>query len=72
MNMFVSKFLGRNYNLALLVCICAFYLCLVGRMSGNEYAILVGGIFTSFRAGDAVVNWIHRDSKDDLDESHKP
>ena len=69
----MSKFLGRNYHLALLICICAFFLCLRGHMTGNEYGILVGGVFASFRAGDAVVNWIHRDQGNcDLDQTHKP
>lgn len=71
MNTIFAKFLGRNYHLALLICICAFWLCLKGRMTGNEYGILVAAVFGSFRAGDAVVNWIHRDKTDDLDETHK-
>lgn len=70
-NTIFAKFLGRNYHLALLICICAFYLCLSGRMTGNEYGILVGGVFASFRIGDAVVNWIHSGKTDDLDETHK-
>lgn len=69
-NTMFAKFLGRNYHLALLICICAFYLCLAGKLTGGEYATLVGGIFSAFRAGDAVVNWIHRQKDDDLDETH--
>jgi hypothetical protein len=71
MNTMFAKFLGRNYHLAVLICICAFYLCLKGRLSGGEYGALCGGIFSAFRAGDAVVNWIHREKDDDLDETHK-
>lgn len=70
-NTLFAKFLGRNYHLAVLICVCAFYLCVIGRMTGNEFGILCGGIFASFRAGDAVVNWIHRDKNNDLDETHK-
>lgn len=70
-NTMFAKFLGRNYHLALLICICAFYLCLKGRLSGGEYTALCGGIFSAFRAGDAVVNWIHQKKNDDLDETHR-
>jgi hypothetical protein len=40
-------------------------------VSGGEYVTLVGGVFSAFRAGDAVVNWIHRGKDDDLDETHR-
>ncbi len=70
-NTIFAKFLGRNYHLAILICLCSFYLCLSGKLSGAEYATLVGGIFSAFRAGDAVVNWIHKGKDDDLDQTHR-
>ncbi len=65
---FVQKFLGRNYHLALFIltgCMIAMYL---GKMSGHEYVELSLGIFASFRTGDAIVNWLHtRGGKDNQD-----
>ena len=64
MDKILAKFFGRNYHLAVFICTCAFALCLKGHMTGGEYSALVGGVFASFRAGDAVVNWIHKDKPD--------
>jgi hypothetical protein len=73
LNTIMSKFLGRNYHLAVLVTVLSFILCLYGHMTGGEWTTLAGGIFAAFRAGDALVNWIHRANIDeDLDESHLP
>ncbi len=69
--MIFAKFLGRNYHLALLICGGALFLCWFGKMSGGEYVTVCCSIFAGFRAGDAVVNWIHKDKNNDLDESHK-
>jgi hypothetical protein len=59
MNLFIEKFLGRNYHLALLIVGMAFGLCVSNHMTGVTFGSVALGIFTSFRAGDAVVNWIH-------------
>jgi hypothetical protein len=61
MQTFIDKFMGRNYHLALLICGGGLFLCWYTRMTGGEYVTLCLGIFGGFRAGDAVVNWIHRD-----------
>lgn len=60
MQTFIDKFLGRNFHLAVLIVCLSFYLCLYGHMTGGEWTTLAGGIFAAFRAGDAVVNYIHK------------
>ncbi len=67
MDIFISKFMGRNYHLALLIVLLSYTLCLFGHMTGQAFATLAAGIFGSFRAGDAVVNWIHRDKHEPSD-----
>lgn len=70
MDTFIQKFMGRNYHLAMLIVILSYTLCLWGHMTGAEFATLAGGIFSGFRAGDAIVNWIHaRRATDDSPNS---
>lgn len=59
-----GKFLSRNYHLALLICGGGLLLCWYHRMDGAQFVTLCLGVFTGFRAGDAVVNWIHKDKDD--------
>lgn len=60
----VDKLLSRNYHLAL-IAECGGLVAMFCRLlTGAQFVTLSLGIVTMFRAGDAVVNWIHRDSKE--------
>lgn len=61
----LGKFLGRNYHLALLICGGGLLLTWFMKMTGAQYVTLCLGVFSGFRAGDAIVNWIHKDKADD-------
>jgi hypothetical protein len=55
----VAKLLSRNYHLALLALIAGIVAMFENILSGPQYVSLALGIVTSFRAGDAIVNWIN-------------
>jgi hypothetical protein len=66
MDVFIEKFLGRNFHLAILVIALSYTLCLWGHMTGGEFAGVATAVFTAFRAGDAAVNWIRKDKPDPI------
>jgi len=45
-----------------------------GRLTGVSWVTLACTVVTTFRAGDALVNWIHRDNPRfiDCDHSERP
>jgi hypothetical protein len=59
------KFLSRKFILALLFTVtgCSVF-AFTGKLTGGEFVALVGVILGAFTAGDAAINYIHRDKKD--------
>ena len=64
MNVIIEKLLSRNYHLAILAMTGAFIGMYMKVLTGAEYVTLCVSVVGMFRAGDAVVNWIHA-GKDD-------
>lgn len=59
------KYLSRKFVLAFIFTVtgCAVF-AFTGKLSGGEFVALVGVILGAFTAGDAAINYIHRDKKD--------
>lgn len=60
----MSKFLSRKFMIAFLFSVtgCAVF-ALTGKLTGAEFVSLALGITGLFGAGDAAINWIHRDKQ---------
>jgi hypothetical protein len=58
----MNKYISRKFILALLFALTG---CLVfaftAKLSGGEFVTLVGVVLGAFTAGDAAINYIHRD-----------
>lgn len=61
----MSKFFSRKFILALLFSVtgCGVF-ALTAKLTGGEFVTLVGVILGAFTAGDAAINFIHRDKSD--------
>lgn len=59
------KYLSRKFILALIFTItgCAAF-SFTAKLTGSEFVTLVGVILGAFTAGDAAINYIHRDNPD--------
>lgn len=64
---FVASYLSRNFHLVLIVLGISTWALFTGRLTGVSWATLAGTLVTTFRAGDAVVNWIHKDNPNFVD-----
>lgn len=59
----LSKFLSRNYHLALIGLISGVVALFTSYMHPGEFVTLTLGIVSSFRAGDVAVNWLNNREK---------
>lgn len=60
----IAKYLSRNYHLVLLVICVSAVAMFKHLMSGGEWVAVSTAVVTAFRAGDAMVEWLHkRDDK---------
>lgn len=61
----MSKYFSRKFVLALLFTLTACgALFMTEKIDGGNFVALVGIILGAFTAGDAAINYIHRDKKD--------
>lgn len=61
----MSKFLSRKFILALLFTVTSCLgLFLTEKIDGGNFVALVGIVLGAFTAGDAAINYIHRDKAD--------
>lgn len=58
------KYLSRKFILAFMFTVtgCAVF-SFTGKLTGGEFVTLVGVILGAFTAGDAAINYIHRDKR---------
>ena len=65
------KYLSRKFILAFVFAVtgCAVF-AFTAKLTGGEFVTLVGVVLGAFTAGDAAINYIHRD-KADPDEPGK-
>jgi uncharacterized membrane protein YjjP (DUF1212 family) len=56
----LAKYLSRNYHLVLLVIGISAVALFQKLISGGEWATIATATIAAFRAGDAVVEWIHK------------
>jgi hypothetical protein len=58
------KYLSRKFILALLFTVtgCGVF-AFADKLTGGEFVALVGVILGAFTAGDAAINYIHRDKR---------
>lgn len=61
----MNKYFSRKFILALLFTVtgCGVF-ALTTKLTGSEFVALVGVILGAFTAGDAAINYIHRDKPD--------
>lgn len=63
--MAVNKFISRKFLLALLFTMTSCGALLwTSKIDGGNFVALVGIILGAFTAGDAAINYIHRDKAD--------
>jgi hypothetical protein len=60
----LTKYLSRNYHLAVLVIGVSAFGLFRHLVSGGEWASIALGVITAFRAGDAMVNWLQTRGKE--------
>jgi uncharacterized membrane protein YjjP (DUF1212 family) len=54
-----AKYLSRNYHLVLLVIGISAVALFYKLISGGEWVAIASACVAAFRAGDAVVEWLH-------------
>lgn len=61
----MKKFFSRKFLLALLFTItgCGVF-AFTAKLDGGQFVALVGVILGTFTAGDAAINFVHRNKKD--------
>jgi uncharacterized membrane protein YjjP (DUF1212 family) len=55
----VAKYLSRNFHLVLLVIGISAVALFSRLITGGEWVAVSGACITAFRAGDAMVEWLH-------------